>query len=97
MYAKDINRFKSEDFLTYYEQDLTCSVLEKQSFFVITNGAIENEKLLNNLLSGVKDGGFLLTVEPNFETKYRQVGVEFIAKYTDGLNTYILLKKVILS
>lgn len=96
MYAKDISRLELENSVTYYEQDLTNSVLERQSFFVIANGAIENEKLLNNVLPGVKNDGFLLSVERQFRSNYRQVGVEFIAQYTDGQNIYVLLKKVII-
>lgn len=96
MYAKDISRLEFENSVTYYEQDLTNSVLERQSFFVVANGAIDNEKLLNNILPGVKNGGFLLTVERQFHSNYRQVGVEFISKYTDGQNNYVLLKKVII-
>jgi len=81
--------------VTYYEQDLTSSVLKQQSFFVVSYGVIENEKLLKNVLSGVENGGFLLTVERQFDLKYRHNEVEFIAKYTDGHKFYILLKKVI--
>lgn len=95
MYAKDANRFKSEKSVTYYEQDLTSSVLKQQSFFVVSSGAIENEKLLNNILSGVANGGFLLSVERQFDLKHRYNEVEFIAKYTDGHNFYILFKKVL--
>lgn len=95
MYAKDISSYKSEQSLTFYEQDLSQSVLEKQAFFVVTNGAIENTKLLSNLLVGVETGGFLLTVERTFESTFRQSGVDVIAKYTDGQQYYVLLKKVI--
>lgn len=97
MYSKDISRLELENSVTCYEQDLTNSVLEQQSFFVVANGAIENEKLLNNLLPGVKNDGFLLTVERQFNSNYRHVGLEFIAKYTDGQNIYVLLKKVIIN
>jgi len=95
VYAKDVSQYQSEKFTTYYEQDLTTSTLENPSFFVLANGAIDNKQLLNNILSGVQNGGFLLTVENQFDSNFRQVGVEVIAKYTDGKNLYILLKKVI--
>lgn len=81
--------------MTYYEQDLISSVLEQQVFLVIAYGAIENKKLLENVLFGVVDGGFLLTVESQFDPKFRQVGIDIIAKYSDGKNSYVLLKKVI--
>nr|WJN62148.1 fatty acid synthase 1 [Rhopalosiphum padi] len=93
VYAKDVSQYQSEKFTTYYEQDLTTSTLENPSFFVLANGAIDNKQLLNNILSGVQNGGFLLTVENQFDSNFRQVGVEVIAKYTDGKNLYILLKK----
>jgi len=96
VYTKDVSQYQSEKFITYYEQDLTTSALENQSFFVVANSAIDNKQLLNNILSGVRSGGFLLTVEHQFDSKFRQVGVDVIAKYTDGQNLYILLKKVIL-
>jgi len=95
VYAKDLSRYKFEGLVNYYEQDLTSSVLDQKSFFVVTKNVIDNEKLLNNVLLGVKDGGFLLTVEQQFNSKFRQVGIEVIAKYTDGQNYYVLLKKVI--
>jgi len=81
--------------VAYYEQDLTSSALEKPSFLVVANGAIDNKQLLNNILSGVENGGFLLTVERQFDSQFRQVGLDVIAKYSDGQNLYILLKKVI--
>lgn len=95
MYAKDVSQYESKKFVTYYEQDLTSSALEKSSFLVVANGAIDNKQLLDNILSGVDNGGFLLTVECQFDSKFRQVGVDVIAKYSDGQNLYILLKKVI--
>ncbi|XP_025202473.1 fatty acid synthase-like [Melanaphis sacchari] len=93
VYAKDVSPYQSEEFITYYEQDLTSSDLEKQSFFVVANGAIENKQLLNNVLSGVQNGGFLLSIEHQFDSKFRQVGLDVVAKYTDGQNLYILFKK----
>lgn len=93
VYAKDVSQYQSEKFITYYEQDLTTSALVNPSFFVVANSAIDNKQLLNNILSGVQRGGFLLTVEHQFDSKFRQVGVDVIAKYTDGQNLYILLKK----
>lgn len=95
MYVKDISQYQSDKFVTYYEQDLTSSALEKSSFLVVANGTIDNKQLLNNVLSGVKNGGFFLTVERQFDPKFRQVGVDVIAKYSDGEKLYILLKKVI--
>lgn len=80
--------------MTYYEQDLTSSTLVQQAYFVIANGVIENKKLLNNVLSGVENGGFLLTVENQFDITFRENGIDIVAKYTDGQNTYVLLKKV---
>lgn len=79
--------------MTFYEQDITSSNLEQQVFFVIANGAIENN-ILNNILSGVQNGGFLLTIERQFDSKFRQIGLDVIAKYSDGQNVYVLLKKV---
>lgn len=96
MYAKDISQYPSQKFIAYYEQDLTSSALEKPSFLVVTNGAIDNKQLLDNILSGVENRGFLLTVERQFDSKFRQVGVDVISKYSDGQNVYILLKKVML-
>lgn len=69
--------------------------MEQQAFLVVTNGAIENKKLLENISFGVVNGGFLLTVERQFDPKFRQVGIDIIAKYSDGENAYVLLKKVI--
>lgn len=95
MYVKDVSQYQSDKFVTYYEQDLTSSALEKSSFLVVANGTIDNKQQLNNVLSGVKNGGFFLTVERQFDPKFRQVGVDVIAKYSDGEKLYILLKKVI--
>lgn len=97
MYVKDISGYSTEQSVTYYEQDLSQSVLEKQAFLVVANGAIENTKLLSNVLVGVESGGFLLTVERTFDSTFnlRQSGVDIIAKYTDGQQYYVLLKKVI--
>lgn len=95
VYAKDINCYKIEKSVTYYEQDLTSSVLDQQTFFVVTNSAIENN-LLDNLLFGVKTGGFLLTVENYFDPKFTHIGVDVVARYSDGQSFYVLLKKVIL-
>lgn len=78
----------------YYEQDLTSSILEGHSFFVVVAGAIENADLLKNVLPCVRNGGFLLTVESNFNPKFRHVGLDMIAKYSDGQIYYVLLKKV---
>lgn len=97
MYAKDVKRYKPEELVTYYEQDITSSILVQQAFFVVAYGAIENKKLLNNVLLGVENGGFLLTVENQFDQKFRENGIDVIAKYTDGQNTYILLKKVMIT
>lgn len=94
MYAKDVKRYKPEELVTYYEQDLTSSTLVQEAFFVVANGAIENKKILNNVLFGVENGGFLLTVENQFDQTFRENGIDVIAKYTDGQNTYVLLKKV---
>jgi hypothetical protein len=95
VYAKDINSYKSDQSsVNYYEQDVLLSALEKQSFFVVANSVIENTKLLSNVLVGVESGGFLLTVERAFNSTFRQSGVDVIAKYTDGQQYYILLKKV---
>lgn len=69
--------------------------MEQQAFLVVANGVIENKKLLENVLFGVIDGGFLLTVERQFDPKFRQVGIDIIAKYSDGKNAYVLLKKVV--
>jgi len=96
VYVKDVSQYQSNKSVTYYEQDLTSSALKELSFFVVANGAIDNKQLLNNILSGIKNGGFLLTVERQFDSKFRQVGIDVIAKYSDGQNLYILLKKVIL-
>lgn len=96
MYAKEISQYQSQKFIAYHEQDLTSSALENPSFLVITNGAIDNKQLLNNILSGVENRGFLLTVERQFDSKFRQVGVDVIARYSDGQNIYVLLKKVTL-
>lgn len=63
-------------------------------FFVIAKGAIENN-ILTNILSGIQYGGFLLTIERQFDSKFRQIGLDVIAKYTDNQNIYVLLKKVI--
>lgn len=95
MYVKDINSNSSEQSsVNYYVQDVSLSALEKQSFFVVAYGAIENTKLLSNVLVGVENGGFLLTVERAFDSTLRQSGVDVIAKYTDGQQYYVLLKKV---
>jgi len=96
VYAKEVSQCQSQEFIAYYEQDLTSSAFEKPSFLVVANGAIDNKQLLNNILSGVENRGFLLTVERQFDSKFRQVGVDVVAKYSDGQNVYILLKKVIL-
>jgi len=82
--------------VTYYEKEWATSALERPSFLVVANGVVDNKQLLNNILSGVKNGGFLLTVERQFDSKFRQVGLDVIAKYSDGQNLYVLLKKVIL-
>lgn len=90
-----MNRYKTEQSaVEYYEQDLTSSVLERQSFFAVATGAIENADLLQNVLPGIQAGGFLLTIESNLDAKFRQVGLDVVAKYTDGQNIYVLLKKV---
>lgn len=68
--------------------------MEQQVFFVITNGSIENN-LLDNILSGVQYGGFLLTIERQFDLKFKHIGLDLIAKYSDSQNIYVLLKKVI--
>lgn len=95
MYAKEIDHYKSDRSVTYHGQDLTSSVLEQRAFFVVTYGAIENKRFMENILSGVENGGFLLTVERHFDSKFRQVGLDVVARYTDGHNSYVLLKKVI--
>ncbi|XP_022181593.1 fatty acid synthase-like [Myzus persicae] len=93
VYAKEVSQYQSQKFIAYYEQDLTSSALEKPSFLVVANGAIDNKQILNNILSGVENRGFLLTVERQFDSKFRQVGVDVVAKYSDNQNVYILLKK----
>lgn len=57
-------------------------------------GAVENADLLRNVLPGVRAGGFLLTVESDWDAKFRQVGLDAVARYTDGRDVYVLLKKV---
>ncbi|VVC46315.1 Hypothetical protein CINCED_3A018656 [Cinara cedri] len=94
VYAKDVNRYESEQSTAdFYEQDLTSNKLERQSFFVVATSVVENADLLKNVLSGVQTGGFLLTVESKFDSKFRQVGLDVVAKYSDGQNFYVLLKK----
>lgn len=93
MYAKDTSQYSVEQSVTCYNQDLTCSVLERPAFFVVANGAVENQNLLNNLLPGVKSEGFLLSVEQDLKLKPN--GADIVAKYSDGHNYYVLLKKVI--
>lgn len=68
----------------------------QQAYFVVAKGAIENKKLLNNVLFGVENEGFLLAIENQFDQTFREIGIDVIAKYTDGQNVYILLKKVML-
>lgn len=96
VYAKDLNRYQSGNSMKYFEQDIINSSLEQQVFLVIANGAMENDKLLENLLSGIKNGGFLLTVERNFDSKFKRSGLDVVAKYSDGHDIYVLIKKVIL-
>jgi len=95
VYAKEINHYKPDQPVTYHGQDLTSSVLEQRAFFVVAYGAVENKSFMENILSGVENGGFLLTVERHFDSKFRQVGLDVVARYTDGHNSYVLLKKVI--
>lgn len=92
---KDANRCNRDQSVTYHERDLTSNVLEQRAFLVVAYGAVGNERLMENVLFGVERGGFLLTIERNFDPRFRRVGLHVVAKYTDGHESYVLLKKVI--
>ncbi|XP_050421854.1 fatty acid synthase-like [Adelges cooleyi] len=93
VYAKDTSSYKPNESVSYVEKDVTSSAVNEPANFVLAYGAIGNQNAFNNILAGVKDGGFLLTVEHGFDSKFRQIGLDVVAQYSDGHNTFVLLKK----
>ncbi|XP_050542991.1 fatty acid synthase-like [Daktulosphaira vitifoliae] len=94
VYAKNISHYKTDKLVAYHEHDITSSTIENPTNLVLTHGVIENKNLFSNIIAAVKNGGFLLTVEHSFDPKFKQTGIEIVAKYTKGHNMFILLKKV---